>query len=116
VLGRRLRGQQQEYVDAITKSIRGLGGEVEAEASDLEFSDAGGQEGILTTAYELESSALTSYIEAEPRLYTPAPRTLAAALAAGHAQHLVVLRQGLGAGMAESVPEAFDGGEVPLPD
>ena len=50
------------------------------------------------------------------RACTPtAPRTLAASLAASHAQHLVVLRQALGAEPAESVPEAFEDGEVPPP-
>jgi hypothetical protein len=114
-VGRRFLGQQQEYVDAITKAIRGLGGEVDVEPPEPELPKESDQKGFLTTAYELESGALTSYMEAAPHLNTAAPRTLAAALAAGHAQHLVVLRQGLGAGVAESVPEAFDGGEVPPP-
>jgi Ferritin-like domain len=114
-LGRRLRAQQQEYVDALTKAIRGLGGDTEAEAEELDLTRVKSQAGLLTLAYELESAALASYIEAAPRLYTPAPRTLDASLAAGHAQHLVVLRQALGVSPAAAVPEAFDGGEVPLP-
>ena len=114
-VGRRFRAQEQEYVDALTKAIRGVGGETDAEAGELDFSRAKGQAGFLTLLYELESSALASYIAAAPRLFTAAPRSLTASLAAGHAQHLVVLRQGLGAGLAASVPEAFDGGEVPPP-
>ena len=113
--GREFRAQEQEYVDALTKAIRGVGGETDAEAGELDFSRTKGQAGFLALVYELESSALASDIEAVPRLFTAAPRTLAASLAAGHAQHLVVLRQGLGAGPAASVPEAFDGGEVPPP-
>jgi Ferritin-like domain len=114
-VGRQLRAQEQQYVDALTKAIRGLGGDTEAEAEELELTGVKDQAAFLALAYELESAALASYIDAAPRLYTSAPRTLDASLAAGHAQHLVLLRQGLGASPVASVPEAFDGGEVPPP-
>jgi rubrerythrin len=114
-VGRAFRAQEQEYVDALTKAIRGVGGETDAEAGELDFSRVKDSAGFLRLAYELESAALASYVAAAPRLFTAAPRTLAASLAAGHAQHMVVLRQGLGAGLAASVPEGFDGGEVPPP-
>ncbi|HSS05014.1 MAG TPA: ferritin-like domain-containing protein [Solirubrobacterales bacterium] len=114
-VGRLLRAQEQEYVDALTKAIRGLGGETEAEPEELDFSRVKSQADFLALAYELESAALASYTDAAPRLYTSAPRTLDASLAAGHAQHLVVLRQGLGAGLPASIPEALDDGEVPPP-
>jgi Ferritin-like domain len=114
-VGRQLRAQEQEYADALTKAIRGLGGDTEAEAEELDLGRAKDQSAFLALAYELESAALAFYEEAAPRLYTSAPRTLATSLAAGHAQHLVVVRQGLGASPAASVPEAFDGGEVPPP-
>lgn len=112
-VGRRLRAQQGEYVDALTKSIRGVGGETDAEASELDAT--GDRAAVLDLAYELESAALAAYVDVAPRLNTSAPRTLAASLAAAHAQHLVVLRQGLGASLSDSIPEAFDGGEVPPP-
>jgi Ferritin-like domain len=112
---RRLRAQKQEYVSAISKAIRGLGGEAIAEPSALDPADLRTQADVLTLAYELESTALASDLDAVPRLFMEAPRTLAAALAAGHAQHLVVLRQGLGVDPAAAIPEAFDGGEVPPP-
>lgn len=114
-IGRRLRAHEQEYVDALTKAIRGLGGDTEAEPEDLDLSQVEGDAGLLTLAYELESAILAFYIEAAPNLYTSAPRTLDASLAAGHAQHLVLLRQALGVSAAASAPEAFDGGEVPAP-
>ncbi len=114
-VGRELRAQEQEYVDALTKAIRGVGGEVEAEAAKVETPAMHDQRDVLADVYELESAALAADIAVAPRLYTSAPRSLAASLAAGHAQHLVVLRQGLGASPAASVPEAFDGGEVPPP-
>lgn len=115
-LGRQLRAHEQEYVDALNKAIRGLGGDAEAEPEELDLTEIENEAGWLALLYELESAALAFYMDAAPRLYTPAPRTLDASLAAGHAQHLVVLRQSLGMGAAASVPEGFDGGEVPLPD
>ena len=114
-VGRRLRAQEQEYADALTRAIRGLGGETEAEAEEPDFAPVKDQAGFLALTYELENAALAFYIDAATRLYTSAPRTLDASLAAGHAQHLVLLRQGLGASRLESVPEAFDDGEVPPP-
>jgi hypothetical protein len=112
---RRLRAQEQEYVSAIAKAIRGLGGDATGVASELDLNELHNQRDVLTLAYELESAALASDIEAAPRLFSAAPRTLAASLASGHAQHLVILRQGLGTPLAEAFPRAFDGGEVPAP-
>jgi bacterioferritin (cytochrome b1) len=114
-VGRALRAQAQEHADAITRSIRGLGGESEPEPDELDYSEVKGQADLLALAYELENAALAAYLEAAPRLETAAPRTLAAALAASHAQHLVVLRQALGVGPAASIPEAFDPGTLPPP-
>lgn len=114
-LARQLRAQQLEYVNALTKTLRGLGGDVEAEGEELDLSAVRDQADLLTRLYELESAALAAYVEVAPRLYTDAPRRLDASLAAGHAQHLVVLRQAMGAGLVESIPEAFDGGVVPPP-
>jgi Ferritin-like domain len=114
-VGRFLRAHEQEYVDAVTKALRGLGGDAEAGPEELDLGEVEDEAGLLALLYELESAALAFYIDAAPRLYTSAPRTLDASLAAGHAQHLVVLRQGLGVDRAASVPEGFDGGEVPLP-
>jgi rubrerythrin len=114
-LGRQLRAQEQEYVDALTKAIRGLGGDTEAAAEELDFTQVKGEGAFLALAYELESAGLAFYGAVAPRLNTSAPRTLDTALAAGHAQHLVVLRQALGASRVASVPEGFDGGEVAPP-
>ncbi len=114
-VARRLRAQEQEYVSAISKAIRGLGGEATATTAEIDLEELHNQQDVLTLAYELESAALASDIEAAPRLFADAPRTLAASLAAGHGQHLVVLRQALGAPLSKAFPKAFDGGEVPPP-
>jgi hypothetical protein len=110
-LAQRLRAREQEYVDAITKAIRGLGGDVEAEAPST-APPPGGRRGLLEAALSREADAVGYYVGASPHLNLTAPRTLASALAAGHAQQLVVLRQALGAGIVGSIPKAFDtGGE-----
>jgi hypothetical protein len=111
-----LHGQDQAHVDALTKAIKGLGGEVEAEAGELEPPGPRSGADALLLAYEEENAALAKALSAAPSLQTPGPRTLAASLAASHAQHLVVLRQALGVGLAEAVPGAFEPGTLPPPD
>jgi hypothetical protein len=113
-IARRFRGHEQEYVDAITKALRGLGGEAEAERSDFELTPDQRAD-LLARLYRLEGESLILHLDAVPELYTAAPRTLSASLAAGHAAHRVALRQALGVPAAELVPEAFDSGEEPLP-
>jgi hypothetical protein len=110
-----LRGQDQAHLDAVTKAIRGVGGETEAEAGELESPGPKSREEALLLAYEEENASLGEALDAVPHLNTPAPRTLAASLAASHAQHLTVLRQLLGAKLAASVPGAFETGDVPAP-
>jgi hypothetical protein len=110
-----LRGQDQTHLDAITRAIRGVGGETDAEAAEFEPPGPKSAEEALLLAYEEENASLGEALDAAPDLNTPAPRTLAAALAASHAQHLVALRQLLGVGLADSVPEAFEAGDLPPP-
>ena len=115
LVAREFRGQDQAHIDALTKAIRGLGGETEAEASELEPPGPRTQADALVLAYEGENAALAEALDAVPHLQATAPRGLAAALAADHAQHLTVLRQGLGASRVASIPEPFESGEVPPP-
>lgn len=90
-LGRRLRAEEQEYIDALTKAIRGLGGNVEAKSEELDFSRVKDQAAFLALAYDLESAARDFYVDQAARLYTAAPRTLDAWLAAGHGGHVALL-------------------------
>jgi hypothetical protein len=110
-----LRGQDQAHVDAITKAVRGLGGETDAEAAEFEPPGPKTREEALLFAYEEENAALGQALDAAPDLNTSAAGMLAAALAASHAQHLVALRQLLGSDLAASVPDAFETGDVPAP-
>jgi hypothetical protein len=96
VLGRQLRAQEQEYVDALTKAIRGLGGDVDAEAEELDFKQMKDQAAFLALAGELESAALDFYVDQAAQLYTAAPRKLDAWLAAGHGGHVALLPDGGG--------------------
>lgn len=93
---RRLRAEQQEYIDDVTKAIRGLGGDAEAEADELDLAGAAGRVELLELARELEQEALDFYVGEAAHLQTAAPRTLDAWLAAGHAQHLVLVPGGGG--------------------
>ena len=112
---RQMRGQAQEQVVALTKAIRGLGGKVEAEEDELDLSEVKDETGFLVFAYELESAAISAYNDTVVGLQTSAPRRVSTSIAASKAQHLVILRQLLGAGLLESFPAAFDGGQVPPP-
>lgn len=114
-LAQQLRGQGQAHVDALTKAIRGLGGETEAAEAAPEPAAPRGRTEALALAYEEENAALSLAMDAVPRLSTAAPRTLAAALSASHAQHLTLLRQSLGTGLAASAPEPFEPGDLPPP-
>jgi hypothetical protein len=95
-VGRRLRAQQGEYVDALTKAIRALGGDTEAEAEALPPGGLESEAALLALATGLEEDVLDFYVDEAAHLYTPAPRTLDAWLAAGHGGHLAMLPAGTG--------------------
>jgi len=115
VVASRFRGQAQAYADAMNKTIRGVGGEADAEAGELEEPGPKTREEALLLAYETENASLAQALDASPRLETAAPRTLAAALAASHAQHVAALRQLLGISLAASVAGIFETGDAPPP-
>ena len=110
-----LREQDQTHVDALTKGIRGMGGETEAEAGELESPGPHSRAAALVLLYEEENAALSEAQSGVAHLQFTAPRALASALAANHAQHLAILRQGLGSGLAGAVPGAFESGDEPPP-
>jgi rubrerythrin len=114
-LFRQFIAQEREHIDGFTKAMRGLGGEVEAEAEELDLSSVKTERDALLLAYQLTASQLTHFLDDVTHLQTRAPQSFAASIAASQAQHLVALRRLLGADLSESVPEAFDTGEVPPP-
>jgi rubrerythrin len=114
-LFRHFIAQEREHIDGFTKAMRGLGGEVDAEPEELDLAELKSERDYLLFAYDLIGLQLTHFLDDVTHLRTPAPQSFAASIAASQAQHLVVLRRLLGAGLVESVPEAFDTGEVPPP-
>jgi rubrerythrin len=114
-LFRQFTAQEREHIDGFTRAMRGLGGEVDAEAEELDLSEVKTERDALLFAYQLPGSQLTHFLDDVTHLQTRAPQSFAASIAASQAQHLVALRRLLGADLSASVPEAFDTGEVPPP-
>jgi hypothetical protein len=112
----RLRGQDQAHADAIVKAIRGVGGEMEAEAEPLELEPPPATRAeALLLVYEAENTALSEDFHIVPDMETGGARGLAGALATNHAQHLVLLRRALGAPAGALIPGAFETGDTPPP-
>jgi len=112
----RLRGQDQAHADAIVKAIRGVGGEMEAEAAPPEVdTPPTNRAEALYLVYGAENATLSEDFHIVPDMETGGARGLAAALAANHAQHLVLLRRALGAPAGDLIPGAFETGETPPP-
>jgi len=110
------RAQEQEHVDATTKTLRGIGGEAEPPAETIEADDLKTRADSLEFLYEMESATLDAELSAVGKLGIDWPRPLIASMATSQAQHLVLLRQALGTKPSESVPSAFETGELPLPE
>jgi rubrerythrin len=112
----RFRAQEQEHVDAVLKALRGLGEEAAPAQEEIESEEGlKDQAAALGFLYEVESVSVADDLRAISHLTAPWPRSLLGSIAANQAQHLVLLRQALGAGAAGSVPEAFEDGTEPPP-
>jgi hypothetical protein len=108
--------QEQEHVDATTKTLRGLDAEAEPPAEKIEFGRLGSPREVIELLYEMESATIDLELHAVSRLTIGWPRPLVASMAANQAQRLVLIRRALGAGPLESVPEAFETGETAAPE
>jgi hypothetical protein len=113
---RRFRAQEQEHVDATTKTIRGLEGEADPSAETVEAGELKSAGDAWRFLYELESATIDAELNAVERLTIGWPRPLVAAMVANQAQRLVLIRRALGATPAETVPEAFETGETAAPE
>jgi len=113
---RQFRAQEQEHVDAVTKTLRGIGGKADPPAETIEADDLKTQADSLEFLYEMESATLDAELSAVGKLNVDWPRPLIASMAANQAQHLVVLRRALGARPSELIPSAFETGELPAPE
>jgi hypothetical protein len=110
------RAQEQEHVDATTKTLRGIGAEADPPAETIEADDLKTRVDSLEFLYEMESATLDAELSAVGKLSIDWPRPLIASMATNQAQHLVLLRQALGAKRSDLVPSAFETGEIPAPE
>ena len=60
--------------------------------------------------YAVEGASIADDLRAISNLTAPWPRSLLGSIVANQAQHLVLLRQALGADAEESIPQAFEDG------
>jgi Ferritin-like domain len=109
-------GQEQEHVDATTKTLRGLDAEADPAKETIEFGRLGSRDEVIELLYEMESATIDALLHAVAKLTIGWPRPLVASMAANQAQRLVLIRRALGAGPLESIPEAFEAGETPAPE
>ena len=102
--------QGREHVDALAKALEKLGGTVPNPPSPGQvpgLGDVKTEEDFLRFAIELEDAIVKGYIDAHRRIEDEALLTTCTQIMANAGQHLVVLRQALG---ADPVPGAFEAG------
>jgi hypothetical protein len=113
---REFRSQEQEHVDATTKTLRGLDGEADPPAEVIEADDLKTPADAWRFLYEVESATIDAELSAVGKLTIAWPRPLVAAMAANQAQRLVLIRHELGSKSLETIPEAFETGETAAPE
>ena len=115
-IARHFRAQEQEHVNETTKTLRGLDGEADPREEEIEAGDLQTDRDAFEFLYELESATLDAELNAVRELTIPWPRPVIAQMAANQAQRLVLIRRALGADALESVPEAFETGDIAAPE
>lgn len=115
-VARHFRAQEQEHVNETMKTLRGLDGEADPREEAIEAPDSKTPADVFGFLYELESATLDAELNAVRELTIPWPRPVIAQMAANQAQRLVLIRRELGAGPLESVPEAFETGDIAAPE
>ena len=113
---RQFRAQEQEHVDATTKTLRGIGGEADPSEETIEANDLKTRADNLEFLYEMESATIDAELSTVGKLTNAWPRPLIASMAANQAQRLVLLRRALGSKTLATIPSAFETGETPAPE
>jgi hypothetical protein len=108
--------QEQEHLDATTKTLRGRGVKAEPSEETIEPSDLKTRADSLEFLYEMESATTDFELSVVGKLNAGSARPLIASMAANQAQRLVLLRQALGAKRVDAIPSAFETGEIPAPE
>jgi hypothetical protein len=106
------------HAAALGRALEVLGGAVPEppRPQDIEGLQAAGAEAdFLAFAISLENRNVRAYVDALAELESPGTLRLCGAAMAAAGQHLVVLREALGATPAEAVPTAFETGASPPP-
>lgn len=114
-LAEKFRAQEQEHVDAMIKTLRGLGATDDAEPEAIEPGERKTRVDWLRFAYELESATIDDELSAIAKLSGGWPEALLATMAANQSQHLVLIRRALGARPLDTIPRAFEDGTTPAP-
>jgi hypothetical protein len=114
-LARVFRAQEQEHIDAVVKALRGIGGDAEPEAEEIEANGRRTEDDYLRFLYELESATIDAELSAISKLSASWPRALLASIVADQAQHLTLLRGRMGAKPIDTVPGAFENGTAAAP-
>jgi hypothetical protein len=115
-LARRFRAQEQEHVDATTKTLRGLEADADPPAEEIPSGSLRTRQQAFEFLYELESATIDAELHAVGKLTIGWPRPLVVSMAANQAQRLVLIRRALGADPAEAIPGAFETGETAAPE
>ncbi|HEX5990606.1 MAG TPA: ferritin-like domain-containing protein [Solirubrobacterales bacterium] len=115
-MARRFRVQEQEHVDATTKTLRGLEQPSDPAEETIDAGELEAPRDALNFLYRLESATIDAELNAVSRLTVGWTRPLVASMAANQAQRLVLIRRALGAAPLETVPEAFETGETSAPE
>jgi Ferritin-like domain len=113
-LARRFGDQEQQHLDAVTKSLQNLGGVVPADpapgavkAAGQALTDVHTQPALLAFAGALESAAIGAYYEAQQALQRAEFLQTTASIMANEGQHLALLREAMN---RPPVPNAFETG------
>lgn len=109
-VARHFHDQEREHVDRLSLAVRELGGAAPEPRGRSELPAPGGERALLRYAARLEDTAISAYLDALPRLVTPAVRATAASILTAEAEHLAVLRDALG---DDPAPHAFVDGTAP---
>lgn len=110
--------QAEEHADALAEALGSLAGAwpQPPRPTDIEgLGDVRTQADFLAFAIRMENRTVRGYVDALQELESPGPLRLCTSLMASAGQHLVVLRQQLGASPSEAVPDPFETGTVPPP-
>jgi hypothetical protein len=110
------RRQEQEHIDAVLKAMRGLKVTAEPVEEEIAVGEMKTEPERLEFLYEVENGTIDEELSAISKLEASWPRSLLASTVANQAQHLVLLRQALGAGPLASVPEPFENGTTAPPE